>query len=362
MSRAAYYNENDPKAAAWLRELILRGHLPEGDVDDRSIADVAVSDLRGYGQCHFFAGIGGWPHALRLAGWPDEKPVWTGSAPCQPFSQAGQRKGYDDERHLAPVWLGLIEQCRPATIFGEQVASAAGRNWLSDLRLEMERLGYAVGAADLCAAGAGAPHIRQRLFFGAVLGAGACVASPAGGAVERLADGAHVSFDRGRDAGPSGRSEHSDGCGNGRLADGDDAGPQGRGVGGHGTDQRTAGANGVAGGLADGQCGATERHGHEMAGTPGRVQEKAREQRIWPDAWDGGAGSRPHAPDEFWRDADWLFCRDAKWRPVEPGTFPLDHGIPARVGRLRGYGNAIVPQIAQVFIEEFSGAVIEAAA
>lgn len=165
MSRAAYYNENDPKAAAWLRELILRGHLPEGDVDDRSIADVAVSDLRGYGQCHFFAGIGGWPHALRLAGWPDEKPVWTGSAPCQPFSQAGQRKGYDDERHLAPVWLGLIEQCRPATIFGEQVASAAGRNWLSDLRLEMERLGYAVGAADLCAAGAGAPHIRQRLFF-----------------------------------------------------------------------------------------------------------------------------------------------------------------------------------------------------
>jgi DNA (cytosine-5)-methyltransferase 1 len=55
----------------------------------------------------------------------------------------------------------------------------------------------------------------------------------------------------------------------------------------------------------------------------------------------------------FWRDADWLFCRDGKWRPVEPGTFPLAHGAPARVGRLRGYGNAINAEQAIGFIEAY---------
>jgi DNA (cytosine-5)-methyltransferase 1 len=58
-----------------------------------------------------------------------------------------------------------------------------------------------------------------------------------------------------------------------------------------------------------------------------------------------------------WRDADWLFCRDGKWRPVEPGAFPLAHGVPARVGRLRGYGNAIVPQVAAEFIGAFTEAI-----
>lgn len=55
----------------------------------------------------------------------------------------------------------------------------------------------------------------------------------------------------------------------------------------------------------------------------------------------------------FWRDADWLLCRDGRWRPVEPGTFPLAHGAAGRVGRLRGYGNAIVAPQAEAFIRAF---------
>ncbi len=82
----AYYNEFDPAAEAWLRELIKAGEIAPGDVDTRSIEDVRPSDLRGYTQCHFFAGIGGWSLALRMAGWPDDRPVWTGSCPCQPFT------------------------------------------------------------------------------------------------------------------------------------------------------------------------------------------------------------------------------------------------------------------------------------
>lgn len=105
----AYYNEIDPFAAQWLRNLIAAGHIAPGDVDERSIEEVSADDLKGYTQCHFFAGIGGWSYAARLAGWPDNQPMWTGSCPCQPFSAAGKRKGTDDERHLWPCSLSLSE-------------------------------------------------------------------------------------------------------------------------------------------------------------------------------------------------------------------------------------------------------------
>jgi len=160
-----YYNEIDPFCCKWLQELMDADQIQKGLIDDRDIREVQPNDLKGFRQCHFFAGIGGWSLALRLAGWPDKRPVWTGSCPCQPFSAAGKRKGTDDERHLWPAFRWLIAQCRPATVFGEQVASKDGRRWLSGVRVDLEALGYGVGAADLCAAGLGAPHIRQRLFW-----------------------------------------------------------------------------------------------------------------------------------------------------------------------------------------------------
>ena len=161
----AYYNEIDPYAAQWLRNLIKAGHIAPGDVDERSIVDVRASDLKGYTQAHFFAGFGGWPYALRLAGWDDDRHVWTGSCPCQPLSSAGQRQGHADERHLWPAFFGLISECSPAIVFGEQVASKDGREWLSGVRADLEAVGYACGASDLCAAGAGAPQIRQRIYW-----------------------------------------------------------------------------------------------------------------------------------------------------------------------------------------------------
>ena len=163
----AYYNEVDPHAAQWLRNLIDAGHIAAGDVDERDIQDVTPADLDGYTQCHFFAGIGIWSHGLRAAGWRDDQPVWTGSCPCQPFSAAGKGDGFDDERHLWPAWHWLIEQCRPETVFGEQVASRDGLTWLDLVSADMEATEYAIGAVDTCAAGFGAPHIRQRLYFAA---------------------------------------------------------------------------------------------------------------------------------------------------------------------------------------------------
>ena len=360
---AVYYNDADPAACAWLRELIAAGLLPAGEVDTRSILEVDPSDLRGFAQCHFFAGIGGWPYALRLAGVVENRSVWTGSPPCQPFSQVGQRKGQDDDRHLAPAFLRLVAACRPGLVFGEQVASAAvlgrvggsarreaegpaGWAWFDALAVELETASYAVAAADLPAAGIGAPHIRQRLFFGAV------------------------------DLEPGGLGD--------RLG----AGSQGRlGMPGR-SDQRAARPAGLAGGLADARDQrrdgldpllrptATERCAPgipevarrqpigRLADADGRGSGNGEIQRGGQhgcEPQDGEAGrlvegaepAGPHATDGVWRDPDWLLCRDGRWRPVESGTFPLADGISGRMGLLRGYGNAIVPPLAAEFVTAF---------
>lgn len=160
----AYYNEIDPYAAQWLRNLIEADHIAPGIVDERSIEDVYPSDLRGFTQCHFFAGIGVWSYSLRSAGWSDDRPVWTGSCPCQPFSSAGKRVGADDERHLWPAWHHLISQCAPRVLFGEQVASG-GTEWLASARDDLEAEGYAVGCADIDAEACGSFQSRVRLFF-----------------------------------------------------------------------------------------------------------------------------------------------------------------------------------------------------
>lgn len=162
---SVYYNEISEHAAFWLRNLIDAGHLPPGDVDTRSIADVRADDLVGYRQCHFFAGVGGWPLALRLSGWPDKREAWTGSCPCQPYSVAGLGLGDSDPRNLWPHFRRLIGERKPAKVFGEQVAGKAGRAWFASVRADLEAMGYAAGAADLCAAGVGADHIRQRLYW-----------------------------------------------------------------------------------------------------------------------------------------------------------------------------------------------------
>ncbi|MCS6516948.1 DNA cytosine methyltransferase [Burkholderia thailandensis] len=161
----AYYNEHDQVDAEWLRNLVAAGHIAPGDVDERDIRDVHPDDLRPYAQCHFFAGVGVWSYALRRAGWPDDRPVWTGSCPCQPFSAAGKGLGFDDERHLWPAWYWLIGQRRPVAVLGEQVASAAGLGWLDRVCTDLEDADYACGAVDFCARRVGFPLRRSRLLF-----------------------------------------------------------------------------------------------------------------------------------------------------------------------------------------------------
>jgi DNA (cytosine-5)-methyltransferase 1 len=321
-----YYNEWDPRAAAWLRELIKQGLIPPGHVDTRSITDVSPADLAGYAQCHFFAGIGGWPLALQLAGWRADDPCGTASCPCQPFSSAGEGKGQKDERHLWPIFNKLRSECRalgqPWTdaIFGEQVAAAIGFGWLDGISADLEAEGYAVGAAVLGAHSVRAPHIRQRLYW------------VANAASERGAQ--HVGEPRECVRGPQSAEDASE-CGGiaggvddsqcvGRGEDGDDDGEH---------ERFEPGTAGNAGGLA--------YHGGD-----GR-QQGAEVSRGWESelARSGEAGA--------WSDFELVPCADGKARRIESGTFPLAHGVPGRVGLLRGYGNAIVPQVAAEFIKAF---------
>lgn len=328
---SAYYNEIDPFAAQWLRELIKAGVIAPGIVDERDIRDIKPNELREYTQCHFFAGIGVWSYALRQAGWDDNQRVWTGSCPCQPFSAAGGKAGFADERHLWPHWHYLISQCQPDVIFGEQVASKDGLAWLDLVQTDLEGTGYTSGAVDICAAGVGAPHIRQRLYIVA----------------ERLADSNNTGSQRW-----VGMPE----C----------------------TNQRPVGSSSMVGGLADtpgrrfseqrGKMVPGEiRHTDGSSGAPSRLansdgaglkpgSETSETSR------QGGPTNAAGRPDNdrsagptngYWADVDWLGCRDGKFRPVEPGTFPLVDGAPARVGRLRGYGNAINAEVAAAFVEAY---------
>ena len=340
----AYYNENDPKAAAWLCELIKQGHIAPGVVDTRSIEDVRPVELAGFTQCHFFAGIGGWSLALRLAGWPDDRPVWTGSCPCQPFSAAGKRTGTSDDRHLWPHFHWLIKQCRPVTVFGEQVASKDGLDWLDIVQADLENSDYTSGAVDLCAAGFGAPHIRQRLFWVAQSAGDRRSRERQAGSIEARPD-AGRQFERQR---ADQRGEFSAGFERsgfellGGMADTNDSGSQRRERVPERTDQCIIGSDGLDGGMANASSNArNERH---------ELESDRREINSEQDGL-GGELSNPNPTNGFWGAVDWLGCRDGKWRPVEPKLKPLVNGTSNRLGKLRGYGNAINAEAAKAFTQ-----------
>lgn len=245
----AYYNENEPYAADWLENLIREKLIPDGIVDRRSIVDVRPSDVKHFTQCHFFAGIGGWPYALRLAGWPDDREGWTGSCPCQPFSEIGRRQGFVDERDLWPDFFNLIEQCRPAVVFGEQVAEQA--LWFDRAATDLEGISYAFAGAVLPACCVDAPILRERFFF---------VACPAG---------------------------------------------------------QQVGLSGLA----------------RQQGNPPEIYRT--------DYWDR---------ERHWSDYRTATCSDGKIRRIHPDVQFLDHGVSARIPKLRAIGGAIVPQVAAEFI------------
>ena len=397
----AFYNEIDPNAAEWLRQLIKAGHIAPGIVEEKSIVELDPQELKRYTQCHFFAGIGVWSYALRRAGWSDDRPVWTGSCPCQPFSSAGKGETDRDSRHLAPAWLRLIKECRPATIFGEQVSAAIRVGWLDELFTEMEQLDYACGAVDFPACSVGAPHIRQRIYFVADASSNRRAGKGAGGAIEKgweqesrtvgqLSVGLEgSSVDMVGDSNGEGlqgsRPERSlqgrsvtDGLGRPPSADEQLAYAENDGRNGRATDIKRGGEPDEQNRDDDirsepSRQGENEQLAYaENVGKSGKQyfrEIQTDEQRR--NSIEGHEFGRSDS-DGFWSDADWIPCRDGKHRAIKPGTLPLVNGPAAGVGRsgdtslpdsentaearvmrLKGYGNAIVAPQATEFIKAY---------
>jgi DNA (cytosine-5)-methyltransferase 1 len=354
-----YYNEIDRFCCDWLSNLMDANLITPGKIDDRSIVDVRPDDLARFERVHFFAGIGGWDYALRLAGWPVGRPVWTGSCPCQPFSLVGKQKGFDDERHLWPVWRDLIRERRPAKVFGEQVASAT--EWLGLVRSDLEALGYAVGAIPIQAASAGADHLRDRYWF---------VADDGGG--RRLGP-----YWR---EGEQPRRAEAIGASDVILAD---ASSQRSPAGISGSIQGEEGVAGIVDdrgyeiSLADAE---SERGGWRTTDTEGSTGRHGAEVDGCHMGDAGGAGAGRNCGSIAGAEAqrgsgrevdgdlrepailagaalDWVIGADGKARRVKSGIRLLAHGVPNRVGLLRGFGNAIDPRCAAEFISAANEAV-----
>ena len=387
-----YYNDIESFVCDWTENLIDANCLPAGSVDRHSITEVTPDDLVGYGWCSFFNGIGGWVLAARLAGWPRDVPLWMASLPCQPFSMAGKRKGKDDERHLWPEFFRLVRECSPWCIVGEQVSGADGYEWLDGIRRDLEGEGYALGAMDLQAAGQGAPHKRQRLYWCARKLGDTNVPRIAGRASqpsdngsqltspERTGDTVHPMADALYAKRRPKWAEHGGGSRRPFSSPGIDAEDselaylpeQRRGRSGSASQAIEwaiePGRPCSTGELADSQGG-----GRQECSLPVRSARQGQAEAV-------KSGSDGRLPD--WRHSRPILCKDDKARfvPLEPEFFPLAHGLPrdmgllltflrgvgldeqgarkilrhagkGRTGRLKGYGNAIVPAVAVAFLK-----------
>ena len=319
---ASFYNEIEPYAAQWLRNLIKRGLIADGEVDTRSIVDVSPDDIRGFTQCHFFAGIGGWSHALRLAGWPDDRPVWTGSCPCQPFSVAGKGAGTDDPRHLWPHFHRLIRACRPPVVMGEQVAGKAGYGWFDGVRSDLEGTGYSSRAVDIPALAVNAPHIRQRLYW-----------------VAQNMEYTNVSYGEGSGLSSGVYPQHNQLNGGSAHSHMADASLIKRNGGGCRDDFSKRWGIQEQTGASDSHMADAQQHGR---GRQAKTAYDQSQKGDGPADQHGGCGGS----SSFWSDHVWLTGSDGKARRSKPGLPLLAHGVSNRVGRLRAYGNAIVPQVA----------------
>ncbi|MCL2729308.1 MAG: DNA cytosine methyltransferase [Actinomycetia bacterium] len=233
-----------------------------------------------------------WPEVPRhddvrtCPGWWGRRPapdVVAGGFPCQPVSTAGRRQAQADRRWLWPPFAAVVRDLRPRYVLVENVPGLLGRG-LGDVLGDLAAVGYDADWDCIPACYVGAPHLRSRVW----IVARACAVADAG---------------------------------HGPVAE--RARPPGREPGERPPVGDQPGAGRPAGGRADADADrVVHRRGHD--GPPA----------VFPRA-DQGDARRGHAlPDA------------SQWSP-EPGVGRVAHGIPRRVDRLRGLGNAVVPQVAE---------------
>lgn len=206
--------------------------------------------------------------------------ILSGGFPCQPFSVAGKRKGFEDERNMWPGTISVVRGLLPAGAVFENVNGAI-EYLIGTVKPDLEREGYAVEIIGIPAEAIGAPHERYRYWIVA------------------YRDGKRELQQEGIEQ----KQRRRIGNGSEKLANPNSHGLQGR----------------DSGKLQE--CPGGETNTHSITNNP-------------------------------WGDCDFIRCSDGAYRPIKPGVRLLAHGIPRRVDRLKGLGNAIVPQIAEILFRQ----------
>ena len=278
-----FYNEINPYRARVLRARMAEGRLPKGVVDERSISDIPDADFLGFDQVHLFAGIGGFPLGLRLAGIPESGvSIVTGGFPCQDISDAGKRAGITGAR--SGLWREMarcIRVVRPQVALVENVAALLHRG-MGKVLGDLARIGYDAQWVRVSAADTGAPHLRQRIWIAAYPARDLRRASGSDGSAPSDGSGAPVADTAQRGCAMRGE-------------------PSGRGGFAERGSETVADANKTGFPDAQGRAESTECHRLRAISDPG-------------------------------------------WWAVEPNVGRVADGVPDRVDRLAALGDAIVPQ------------------
>lgn len=333
----AYYNEFDGPAAHVLHHQVSNGVIAPGFVDIRSIKEVSPDVVRHFTQCHWFAGGGFWSVAARMAGWSDNRPLWTASCPCQPFSAAGKGGGTDDPRHLWPDLFRLVRAVRPPVLVGEQVAGKAGYGWFDGVRADLEREGYSCRAVDFPACSVDAPHQRNRLYWVAVLG------NTQHTGLEGQRETGEAQKRRAIEGRPTAKTDGSGATSVSNLADASRVGWR------EGRAEHEFRGGGSAVARADAPDGPSN-----VANADSFQQRGRGHTHCAADLHPNGEGpndknTRPNGAEQhgtYWSDSEWIICHDGNARRTQPDIRFLVNGLPGRVDLWRIGGNAIVPQAA----------------
>jgi len=247
----------------------------------------------------------------------------TGGFPCQPFSSAGKQRGKDDDRYLWPQMLRVIQEARPAWIVGENVAGIIGLA-LDQVCSDLEACGYEVEPIIIPACGVDAPHRRDRVWIvGNAKFNGHSPSEKRRGLLYK-SEKQTREIEKWQSSGASGSSEN--------VADSKCDAEGGT----HRQDKREnkrgwenkniIERNEVGSNLADGDKDVAYTNGGQFS------QCESQGQQI----------QMPCQSGERVCGVRWL---------AEPGLGRLANGIPNRVAKLKGLGNAIVPQVAHQIIK-----------